>query len=47
MNKKDQYRIHNWIQYNQSLKNRGNINLWLSQDVLKNWVVHTPMHKKV
>jgi IS5 family transposase len=46
MNKKDQYRIHNWRQYNQSLKNRGNINLWLSEEVLKNWVVQPLSHQK-
>ncbi|MDD3589667.1 MAG: transposase [Thermoguttaceae bacterium] len=28
---------HNWVQYNQSLVNRGDITSWFSGDVLKFW----------
>ena len=31
------YKITNWQTYNKSLLKRGDINLWLSPDVLKDW----------
>lgn len=34
---KDQYRVTNWKDYNKSLVNRGNITLWISDDLLENW----------
>lgn len=35
--KKEKYRITNWSSYNQSLVNRGNITLWISEEVIENW----------
>ena len=35
--KASQYRIRNWSAYNQSLKQRGSITLWISEAVLANW----------
>ena len=34
---KRQYRITNWHEYDQSLKNRGNLTLWISPSALKSW----------
>lgn len=34
---KQKYRITNWRQYNRSLRDRGNIFLYFSPEVLKNW----------
>jgi len=31
------YRIKNWLSYNQSLISRGRMTLWLSEDVIKGW----------
>lgn len=31
------YKINNWNEYNRSLKNRGSITLWLSEDVVTQW----------
>ena len=31
------YKVRNWNEYNRSLKNRGSITLWLSEDVIKRW----------
>jgi len=35
--KKQKYRITNWPEYNEALKRRGDIEVWLSQDVIDNW----------
>jgi hypothetical protein len=34
---KTKYRIRNWAMYNESLKKRGNITLWIDEDVLWAW----------
>src|SRR4030067_822678 len=34
---KTKYRIRNWAMYNESLKKRGSITLWISEDVLQAW----------
>jgi len=39
MRKKTTYRIRNWPEYNRSLVDRGNINLWVSDDALGKWVL--------
>ena len=31
------YKIHNWRSYEQSLINRGDLTLWLSEDVIESW----------
>ena len=35
--KKAVYRLRNYAQYNQSLKNRGKFSLWLSSSIIENW----------
>ena len=32
-----QYKVRNWPQYNESLKKRGSISLWISEDATKKW----------
>ncbi len=34
---KTSYRIKNWSEYEQSLRNRGNITVWLSRDAIDTW----------
>ena len=42
---KPKYRVKNWKQYEQSLRNRGNITLWLSPKAIKSWK-STPSGKR-
>ncbi len=35
--KKHTYRQSNYAEYNQSLRDRGRIDIWLSDDIIKNW----------
>ena len=35
--KKQKHKISKWSDYNNSLKNRGNVEVWLSQDLINNW----------
>lgn len=37
-NKKKQYRIRNWRQYNQALVDRGSLTFWVSGDALESWI---------
>jgi len=34
---KQKYKISNWHNYNEFLKQRGNIEIWLSEDVIAGW----------
>ena len=34
---KQKYKLTNWSEYNESLKRRGNIEIWLSQEIINNW----------
>jgi hypothetical protein len=34
---KDRYRIRNWKAYNQALKQRGSLTIWLEQDTIAAW----------
>ena len=34
---KAKYRIRNWASYNESLKKRGSITLWIDENVLRAW----------
>lgn len=34
---KDKYKILNWTEYNKSLKNRGRITLWISDEAINAW----------
>lgn len=35
--KKTLYRVSNWKEYNESLKRRGDIELWIDKDAMKSW----------
>jgi len=35
--KGSRYKVRNWNEYNRSLKNRGSITLWMSDDVIEQW----------
>lgn len=35
-----QYKVRNWSQYNESLKKRGSLSIWISEDAIKKW--HSP-----
>ena len=35
--KKHTYRQTNYAEYNQSLRDRGRIDIWLSDDIIENW----------
>jgi hypothetical protein len=37
-NYKTAYRVNNWCEYDQALRNRGDITLWLSQDTTAAWM---------
>lgn len=37
MKTKTKYRIKNWPKYNQALKQRGSLELWINADLLDNW----------
>ncbi|MGH2612126.1 MAG: IS5 family transposase, partial [Rhabdochlamydiaceae bacterium] len=32
-----QYKVRNWSQYNESLKKRGSLSLWISEDAIEKW----------
>lgn len=34
---KKQYRVRNWDEYNESLRNRGDLTVWISPDVQSKW----------
>jgi len=38
MKKKTKYLIRNWKQYNQSLRVRGSLTFWISQDLIDKWL---------
>ena len=40
------YKITNWKEYNKALVNRGNINLWFTDDCKSNWYVDPTQPKK-
>lgn len=31
------YKVRNWSQYNESLKKRGSLSLWINEDVIQKW----------
>lgn len=41
-----QYRVRNWSEYNAGLKQRGSLTVWLSEDVLDQWLVSTPTGRR-
>ncbi len=42
---KAKYRLRNWSEYNKSLINRGSINLWIDEDLEKDWFYKKPNKK--
>lgn len=42
---KQKYQVENWSRYNQSLVNRGNITLYMSEDALKHWKAACPKQR--
>ena len=32
-----QYKVQNWPEYNESLKKRGSLSLWVSEDAIEKW----------
>ena len=34
---KQKYKVTNWAEYNASLKSRGDITVWLSDDAIAQW----------
>ncbi|MDX2346383.1 MAG: transposase [Legionella sp.] len=34
---KQKYKVSNWSDYNKSLKNRGDVEIWLSQHLINHW----------
>jgi hypothetical protein len=34
---KDKYKIRNWSVYNKQLEERGNINIWILENLVKQW----------
>ena len=43
---KKQYKVRNWREYNQALVNRGNVELWVSEEALQKWVEDFKSGKK-
>lgn len=39
---KDKYKILNWAEYNKSLKSRGQITVWFSEDAIEEWYYEGP-----
>jgi hypothetical protein len=37
VSKRSRYNVKNWNEYNRSLKKRGRITLWMSEDVIAQW----------
>ncbi|MCA9457955.1 MAG: IS5 family transposase [Nitrospira sp.] len=42
---KDQYKIVNWSSYNESLKNRGSLTLWIAEDCQEWWYDDGPVQR--
>jgi IS5 family transposase len=43
---KAKYRLRNWAKYNESLKQRGSITLWIDEDVIRAWIPDPQAPKK-
>jgi hypothetical protein len=42
---KDKYRITNWKEFNESMKSRGRIEIWVDEDAIANWYYQGPTQK--
>ena len=36
--KKQKYKLSNWSEYNEALKRRGDVEIWLCQEVIDDWL---------
>ena len=43
---KKKYRVKNWKEYNEALKRRGSVDLWISESVLNSWYAQKHTGKK-
>jgi IS5 family transposase len=43
---KRQYRLRNWGHYNKALVRRGSLTLWVSDDILAEWLNHQPTGRR-
>ena len=43
--KKSIYKVKNWSEYNQALKQRGSLTVWLSLDAIKKWNYQGPVQR--
>jgi hypothetical protein len=34
---KSRYKVTNWAEYNQGLRNRGNITFWFTEEAIEKW----------
>jgi len=34
---KQKYKVSNWAEYNNALRNRGDIEIWISDEAIANW----------
>lgn len=39
------YRVRNWKQYNQALINRGNLTVWINEEIIESWYVNSASDK--
>lgn len=37
MTKKLQYRVRNWQEYNRALVSRGDVTLWINEEIVEKW----------
>ena len=42
---KSHHKVKNWNEYNRSLKNRGGLTLWMSDDVIEGWYYKGPKQR--
>jgi len=40
------YKVNNWKDYNQALKQRGSLTVWLSDDLEENWLASSAAESK-
>ncbi|MBD2396052.1 hypothetical protein H6G11_17550 [Cyanobacterium aponinum FACHB-4101] len=44
---KEKYRLRNWSEYNQGLKQRGSLTFWISEDTLSHHWLEVKVKSKV
>lgn len=43
---KTKYKVKDWRKYNESLKNRGDVTFWISEDVIEEWLLESKTDKR-